>query len=192
MSNANFTQELTTDSIFQQMQHTAIGEYMQSDYNLFYNKAANFFTLSYLGPVPSAGAHDIQGTNPNLKYITRVEAGSPGSGTASDGGDRGATILYRIGTPGTMWGDPGYETLNNIPLWPWDDEAVIKRDMASFSMINPVTGGTISGARGFAAPGRGLYGGPITLTSYVWEQLGNACPPNICLSVSSSPTGRPL
>jgi hypothetical protein len=75
-----------------------------------------------------------------------------------------------------LWGDTGYDSLTTTPLWPWDDEAVIQSDMASFNMTNPVSGAAISGARGFAASGNGLYGGPITLTSYIWEQLGNACP----------------
>ena len=30
------------------------------------------------------------------------------------------------------------------------------------------------------APGNGLYGGPITLTSYIWEYLGNPCPVGVC------------
>ena len=179
-SNTNFTEHLTEDSIIESANAFGLANYMTSDYNLFYNNSANFGTAFYLGPISTAGTHDIQGTDPLLKYITRVETGTPGSGTASDGGDRGATILYRQGTPGTLWGDTGYDTLTTIPLWPWDDEAVIKSDMASFSMVNPVAGGTISGARGFAAPGNGLYGGPITLTSYVWEQMGNACPVGIC------------
>lgn len=55
-------------------------------------------------------------------------------------------LTLGLGTPGTLWGDAGYDTLTSIPLWPWDDEAVIKTDMASFSMTNPVYGGTISGA----------------------------------------------
>ena len=42
------------------------------------------------------------------------------------------------------------------------------------------SGGGVSGNRGFAADGNGLYGGPITLTSYIWEYLGNPCPADIC------------
>jgi hypothetical protein len=179
-SNTNFTEHLTEDSIIESANAFGLANYMTSNYNLFYNNSANFGTAFYLGPVPTAGSHDIQGTDPQLKYITRVEAGTPGSGTASDGGDRGATILYRMGTPGTLWGDTGYDTLTATPLWPWDDEATIKSDMASFSMTNPITGNPIYGARGFAAAGNGLYGGTITLTSYVWEQVGNACPAEIC------------
>ena len=174
LNNSNFTTKILKDSILQQNKVFGIAEYMTSDHNIYFNNTANFGTVSYQGPVPVAGANDRLNVNPLLKYPVRVEAGTPGSGTASDGGDVGATILYRIGTPGTLYGDAGYDTLTTIPLWPWDDEAVIKADMASY------TGQGASGTRGFAAPGNGLYGGPITLTSYIWESLGNACPTNIC------------
>ena len=180
MSNNNFTQQLTENSVIEDMNVFGMSGYMTSNYNIFWNNPANFGTVSYLGPLPTAGANDRLSTNPGLLYPVRVEPGTPGYGTASDGGNVGATILYRIGTPGTMWGDTGYDTLTSISLWPWSDEATIKTDMASFSMVNPVYGGTISGARGFAATGNGLYGGPITLTSYIWEALGNACPDTIC------------
>jgi hypothetical protein len=180
MSNTNFTQQLTENSVIEDANAFGLANYMTSNYNIFWSNAANFGTVSYLFPVPSPGTNDIQGTNPQLKYPVRVESGTPGYGTASDGGNVGATILYRIGTPGTMWGDMGYDTLTSISLWPWSDEGTIKTDMASFSMVNPVYGGTINGARGFAATGNGLYGGPITLTSYIWESLGNPCPEGIC------------
>ena len=180
MSNNNFTQQLTENSVIEDMNVFGMSGYMTSNYNIFWNNPANFGTVSYLGPLPTAGANDRLSTNPGLLYPVRVEPGTPGYGTASDGGNVGATILYRLGTPGTMWGDTGYDTLTSISLWPWSDEATIKTDMASFSMVNPVYGGTISGARGFAATGNGLYGGPITLTSYIWEALGNACPDTIC------------
>jgi N-acetylneuraminic acid mutarotase len=179
-SNGNFTQEIIKDSIIQQAHAFGVADFMNSDYNLFYQNNANFGSISSGGVTPAAGAHDRLNVNPQLKYPVRVEAGTPGKGTASDGGDVGATILFRMGTPGALWGESGYDTLTSIPLWPWTDEGVIKSDMASFSMANPIAGGTISGARGFAAGGTGLYGGPITLTSYIWESLGNACPADVC------------
>jgi hypothetical protein len=79
-----------------------------------------------------------------------------------------------------MWGDPGYDTVTGTSLWPFPNESVIKSDMASFSMVNPITGNTISGTRGFGASGNGLYGGPITLTSYIWEAVGYPCPSTVC------------
>src|ERR1017187_215453 len=181
VSNANYSRELGEDSILQQDNSYGVGGWLTSDYNIFYSNTANF-GASASGHTPSAGAHDLLNTNPGLLYPVRVESGTPGYGTASDGGNRGATILYRIGTPGTVWGDAGYDTLTSTSLWPWDDEAVIKADMAAY------TGQGASGTRGFAAPGNGLYGGPITLTSYIWESLGNACPANVCTTSTGTTT----
>ena len=186
VSNTNYSQEVGEDSILQQDYYYGVGGWLTSDYNIFYSNGANF-GASASGHTPSAGAHDLLNTNPGLLYPVRVEAGTPGYGTASDGGNRGATILYRIGTPGTVWGETGYDTLTSTPLWPWTDEAVIKSDMASYS------GQGDPGVRGFTATGNGLYGGPITLTSYIWESLGHTCPSGICTTVptGSQPTFSP-
>ncbi|MGA3008774.1 MAG: hypothetical protein ABSD72_00805 [Terracidiphilus sp.] len=172
-NSANFISQSTTNSVIQQAESFGISNYMTSDYNVFYKNAANYGTNIYQGPMPKPGAHD-RTMNPHLKYITRAEAGSPLIGTASDGGNIGATILYSIGKSGTLWGDAGYDTITSAPLWPFPNEATIKTDMASY------TGPGAKGARGFAASGVGLYGGPITLTSYIWEYLGNICPHDIC------------
>jgi hypothetical protein len=69
---------------------------------------------------------------------------------------------------------------------------LIKTKMAAYSYSGSL--GTLSGARGFATSGTGLYGGPITLTSYIWEYLGNPCPTDICPTGSDTtpptvPTG---
>jgi hypothetical protein len=175
----SYKSQIVSNNIFQSAYNFGVGNYVNSDSNYFYEDGANYGTSYYLGYVPAAGANDVV-ANPQLKYLTREEPGTPVYGTASDGGNVGATILYQIGTTGTLWGDPGYDTTTSTSLWPFPNEAVIKTDMASFSMTNPIAGGTISGARGFAAPGTGLYGGPITLTSYVWEALGYPCPAGIC------------
>jgi hypothetical protein len=163
----------------------AMSDWLYSNYDYYYQNNTNFGQTFYMGYTPTAGANDAVNVNPQIKYITREEPGTPVYGTASDGGNIGATILYEIGTTGTLYGDPGYDTTTGTSLWPFPNEGVIKSDMASFSMTNPVYGGTISGARGFAASGTGLYGGPITLTSYVWEALGNACPSGICAGGST-------
>jgi hypothetical protein len=180
-----YTSQTVANNIFQNINSTGINSFAVADwvtpnYNYYYENAANFGTSNYEGYVPTPGVNDVQGVNPQLMYITREEVGSPVYGTASDGGNIGATILYEIGTTGTLYGDTGYDTITATSLWPFPNEAVIKSDMASFSMVNPVSGNLISGTRGFAAPGTGLYGGPITLTSYIWEALGYACPAGIC------------
>jgi hypothetical protein len=176
----DYTSQTVSNNVFQGAQTAGVADYVNSDYNYFYQNIANYATTTYLGYVPVAGPNDVQGTNPQIKYLTREEPGTPVYGTASDGGNIGATILYEIGTTGTLWGDTGYDTVTSTSLWPFPNESTIKTDMASFSMTNPIAGGTISGARGFAETGTGLYGGPITLTSYVWEALGYPCPSTIC------------
>ena len=93
----------------------------------------------------------------------------------------GAVIVKRYGVSGTLWGEPGYNSLTNDDLWPWPYEDKIK---AVFAERNDPPAGyappTNNTTRGFAAPGNGLYGGPITLTSYIWEYLGTPCPSNVC------------
>lgn len=93
----------------------------------------------------------------------------------------GATILKRYGASGTLWGEPGYDQLTGDDLWPWPYEDKIKAVFAEPN--NPPSGyspATNITKRGFAADGNGLYGGPITLTSYIWEYLGTPCPANVC------------
>ena len=93
----------------------------------------------------------------------------------------GATILKRYGVTGTLWGEPGFDQLTNDDLWPWPYEDKIK---AVFTEQNDPPNGYSPASnittRGFAASGSGLYGGPITLTSYIWEYLGAMCPANVC------------
>jgi hypothetical protein len=120
----------------------------------------HFFSTS----VP-IGATNALSSNPGIRYITRVEAGSPGFGSGQAGVNRGAAIINRYHNG----------VLTTQPLWPWPFESRIKADFQTdFNLpgINP--------RRGFAADGNGLRGTPITLSSYIWEYLGNACPSDIC------------
>jgi hypothetical protein len=176
----DYTSQIVENSILEQSNTYGAADWVNSDYNYYYLNSANFGATYYEGYASGPGVNDVLNTNPQIKYITREEVGTPVYGTASDGGNIGATILYEIGTTGTLYGDPGYDTITSNSLWPFPNEGQIKSDMASFTMVNPISGNTISGTRGFAAPGNGLYGGPITLTSYIWEYLGNACPAGIC------------
>lgn len=154
-----------------------------SDYNCLYGNTDNFSG--------SEGEHDICSENANainprtngLLYIPRIENGST-LATAGSGSDRiGPQILYKIGTTGTLWGDTGYNTTTSDDLWPFPNEDLIKISMAAYT-----TGGSI-GARGFCASGKQLNGtDDITLTSYIWEYLGNQMPSDIYSS--SSPASR--
>lgn len=103
----------------------------------------------------------------SLRYLTRIEPGSFLQGKGYRGAGIGANILYRYGRDGSRYGEPGYNALTRSPLWPWPNEDRLKREMCART------------ERGFCAPGKRLDGGPITITSYVWEYLGHALPPAI-------------
>lgn len=166
--------------------HNAIGAVQRtnSNYNAYFANLLNFSG----SPIAVAGANDllnqaIVGTN--LKYLPRgPEAGSP-LATAGEGGGRvGAQVMWKIGLDGTLWGEPGWNLVRSPEngygrpedlLWPWPNEDIIKSDFAAYPGPS-----SLPGARGFAAPGNGLYGGPKTLTSYIWEYLGYGCPIDIC------------
>ncbi|MCD6184312.1 MAG: hypothetical protein J7K84_00755, partial [Deltaproteobacteria bacterium] len=160
-----------------------------SDYNCFYGNVANYKST----PI---GTHDYCSENSNaidpidgnpgngipaLKYLVRIEDGSNLDGTASDGGDRGATIIKRMGKSGTFWGEPGCNLLQDGTngqadenLWPFPNEDIIRQHMRAYSYDN----GNLSGARGFCT-GTSMGGSPQTLTKYIWEYLGNPIPPEI-------------
>jgi len=67
--------------------------------------------------------------NPSLKYVTRIENGSPLKGKGFGGGDYGANIVKRYGADDARYKDPGYDALSSINLWPWPNEARIKSEM---------------------------------------------------------------
>ncbi len=105
-----------------------------------------------------------------LLYLPRIEAASVLKTSGSGGGQMGAQIMNRIGASGTLYGEPGFNTVTAEALWPWPNEDRIKTDFASITAHN--------GARGFAT-GTSLDGSSQTLTKYIWEQLGNRIPAGI-------------
>lgn len=156
-----------------------------SDYNnVFGNSAGNYSSATQ-------GTHDDNSTNPivsSLLYLPRIESSSTLKTAGENGGQIGAEIIKRYGTNGTFYGDDGYASLTGINLWPWPDEDMIKSHLASY---NPTNGP--SGTRGFCASGNGLYGGAITLTSYIWEYLENECPADICdYDFDTTPPSAPI
>jgi hypothetical protein len=91
----------------------------------------------------------------SLKYIVRIEDGSPLKGTAAAGADYGANVERRYGLDGSHYGEPGYNTLMSTPLWPWPNEARIRQEMCM----------EVGVTRGFcSAP---------SLTTYIWTYLGS-------------------
>lgn len=108
------------------------------------------------------------GVTPSLKYLTRIEPGSFLKGKGYAGADIGANVIYRYGADGSRYGEPGYNTLTSTPLWPWPNEDRIKREMCANT------------TRGFCATGQRLGNlGPVTLTTYIWEYLGNPIPAGV-------------
>jgi len=103
-------------------------------------------------------------TNPladgSIKYVTRIEPGSPLKGSGAQSADYGANIVFRYGIDGTRYGDPGYNTLTTTTLWPWPNEARIKQEMCAETGVS----------RGFCAKS--------SLTEYIWTYLGNPVPPD--------------
>ena len=145
-----------------------------STYNDLYSNA-----LNYLGV--SAGIGD-KTTNPltnGLLYLPQIENASMLKTAGSDGSQIGAQIIKQYGKAGTLYGEAGYDLLqdgtNNqadVNLWPFPNEDKIKTDFASYAGPGP------SGARGFTA-GISKDGSSQTLTKYIWEYLGNQIPAEI-------------
>jgi len=145
------------------------------DYNAIYGMSVSNYDNA------TAGANDITNVDilsASLLYLPRIENSSSLDGAASDSGDIGATILKQHGTSGTLYGEEGWDTLTDIDLWPWPNENEIRDDMAAWN--EDITQDTYSsvdvvGARGFCASTANprTPTGEITLTSYIWEYLGN-------------------
>lgn len=103
-----------------------------------------------------------------LLYLLRIEALSTLLTAGDSGGQMGAEILKKYGSDGTLYGEAGYNTLSANDLWPFPYESRLKTDLSAVS------------TRGFCASGTRLDGvNPVTLTSYIWEYLGNEIPEDI-------------
>ncbi|MBI4776337.1 MAG: hypothetical protein HY788_19520 [Deltaproteobacteria bacterium] len=147
-------------------------------YNVLYNDT------DYNGTAPGTG--DVTNLNPlieGLTYLIRVEDGSALASAGLSGAQVGACIVERLGVSGTLYGETGWNTLTGESLWPWPNESAIKTRMASYNRHG------VNGRRGFCGQGTGRYGGPLTLTSYVWEYLGNPCPAEYCGGANAPANG---
>ena len=179
---------LVTDSIFVSNNSYGVAGYVDGAYNAFSGNGD-----PYGGAQPVPGANDVtthnivySAANPqgSLRYLPRGPEGGSVLATAGSGEGRiGARLLWKIGVDGTLYGEPGWNVERSPEngyggsqdrLWPFPNQAVIRAEFAAYN------GPGLPGARGFAAPGNGLYGGPRTLTSYIWEYLGSPCPESAC------------
>lgn len=178
-----------------------------NDYNSLYNVEIEFSGCSAGGNsycnANSNAIDPVDGTpgngTPALKYLTRIEDGSNLDGAASDSGDIGATIIKRIGKSKTLWGESGYNLLQDgtngqadEDLWPFPNENLIKEHMQAY-VYDADEDGTpeITGNRGFAASENDQFGKPQTLTRYIWQYLGNEIPCNIYNECQTVPDTTP-
>lgn len=153
---------------------TRYGGTTTEDYNSLYSVTTEYSSVT-------AGTHTLSNTNSNaidpidgtpgngvaaLKYLLRIEDNSDLDGAGNDSGDIGATVLYKIGADGTLWGETGYNTVSSTLLWPFPYESTIRDAMRTYNTDS------IDGARGFCANNQ-------TLTKYIWEYLGNDIPCDI-------------
>ncbi|MGW8248538.1 MAG: Ig-like domain-containing protein [Acidiferrobacterales bacterium] len=164
--------ELTTGTLSNSVVFNAGKWGINSKYTPTYTDVWNSSSSDYNQTTCSTGCLSSNplsdGTPTSIKYITRIENGSLLESAGSGGGPIGANVIYRYGIDGSRYGDPGYDSLTSTPLWPWPNEGRIKAEMCA------------STTRGFCTNGVRLDGvNPVTLTTYIWEQLGNAIPAGI-------------
>ena len=164
-----------TDSIFYDIEgigteqgyrsKTILSDVNESTNNLFYPIQSDLTIgdttdiIVGIDPTDGTPGNGVSG----ILYPVRIENGSN-----SDSLGLGATILFKRGASGTLWGETGYDDLLDDQLWPWPQEDEIKNKMAAADVSSG--GITVVGARGFAVPGQ-------TLTNYIWGYLGNTVPP---------------
>jgi hypothetical protein len=164
-----------SNSIFYKIGGIALNDVKSSTKNSFYLNGADKNSVS-----TSSG--DIMDVNPiwqtgssngGLKYLVRLESDGALKKAGTNGADIGATVLKRIGTTGTLWGESGYNMTSSEDLWPWPNEDVIAKAFRT-GVSQP------SSTRGFCASNQ-------TLTKYIWEYLGNTMPVDLGDSSSATP-----
>jgi hypothetical protein len=166
-----------SNSIFYKIGGIALNDVKSSTKNSFYLNGSDKNSVS----TSSGDIIDINpiwqtsSSNGGLKYLVRLESDGALKKAGTNGADIGATVLKKIGTTGTLWGESGYNITSSEDLWPWPQEDVIAKAFR--------TGvSTPSSTRGFCASNQ-------TLTKYIWEYLGNTMP--VDLGDSSSATPQP-
>ena len=102
------------------------------------------------------------------------------SGTGS-----GATILYQRGIPGTLYGEPGWDEVLPVSLWPFPYQNFIhdlfaEADTGDAKAKNPAN----NPKRGFAADG-------MDLCRYLWSLNGQEVPAGMCSNSLPTPVPTP-
>lgn len=86
----------------------------------------------------SASSCIYKGGSNSGASLTSCSSTLPTSITQPNALGQGASIQFRIGKDGTLFGEPGFEDLTTAPLWPWPNEERIKAD---FDAVRPAFGG---------------------------------------------------
>lgn len=95
------------------------------DYNGYWGNTGGRNVTGGIG-ANSIDDHDPLATSTtSLQYLTRIKSGSTYSGAGSSG-DIGATVMKKIGTDGTFYGETGWNTTTANDLWPFPNEDNIK------------------------------------------------------------------
>jgi hypothetical protein len=151
----------------------------KENYNCFFGNLTLFKDMPLSPGTRDILVHDpvwsMANTGGGLKYLVRMEDGAY-LNNKGEGGVTGigAQCMTLIGAPGSLWGDTNYAADTGVSMWPFPQETLIQRKMKSYA-----DGGVI-GKRGFCADGLQLNNkDAVTLTSYIWEYLGNPIPPEI-------------
>lgn len=104
-------------------------------------------------------ANAAAGVTAGMTYPCRAESAS-----TIQTADGGPTIILKYGMDGTLYGEPGYDSVATdgaaSDLWPFPNEATIKT--------------LFSAAGGFGDSDRDWTAGADSLTDYVWKALGSA------------------
>jgi hypothetical protein len=105
-----------------------------------------------------SGEKSMNPASSGLLWLTQTGVGSALSTAGAGSGGVGATVLKELGKSGTLWGEAGYDATTTQNLWPWPDEARIKKSMCT----------DVGVSTGFCAK--------PSITQYVWGFLGNTPP----------------
>lgn len=148
------------------------------DYNALFANADNYQNTvqSANEIINNSPIWSVSNSSGALKYITRTEPGNSLEGLGQGGSNIGPDIQYLVGAKETLWGEEGYNTVTSTPMWPFPNESLIKDKMKEYYVSN--TTGTVTGYRGFCSTTTKQLDGvhDVTLTSYIWEYLGNPMP----------------
>jgi hypothetical protein len=112
-------------------------------------------------PTALSGQTNLNPATSGSTWPTRIEVGS-----AFATAGQGANLLKRMGAAGTLFGDTGYDQLQNVNLWPWPNEDRIKAELGAQNAIGFCTGNSLDGTT-------------QKLSKYIWEKTGTQIPAGI-------------